>query len=244
VPDSPAPSNDTADTATSQPAESWRAPVTVQARSVVSAALGILVAAVFFPLWIAVPVAVLLGAWGLGMAARRPVVTLDPGSGLLTVTLGFLTRRVRLGDISAVQLDRAKVTFGKADGTAVSVHAWRRGRVDAWLRVPDIASDMAHAVSRAASAARPQEQEQEQEGKTGASARIRSGKNVPLIVVAVAGLVEIAAVFFVRVSWASPVMTALGALVALGFGFTGIFSVVFALWTYLTGRPAAARARG
>jgi hypothetical protein len=172
------------------------------------------------------------------MAARRPSVTLDPGSGLLTVTMGFLTRRVRLGDISAVQLERAKVTFGKTDGTAVSVHAWRRGRADAWLRVPDVARDVAHAVSGAASAARPQED------GTGAVAPIRSGKNLPLIVVTAAGLIEIAAVFFVRVSWPGPVMTALGVLVALGFGFTGVFTVVFALWTFLTGRPAAARARG
>jgi hypothetical protein len=228
VPDSP----------TAPAAQRWRAPVIVQVRSVLSAALGIVVAAVFFPVWIAIPVGVLLGAWGLGMGARRPAVALDPSTGQLTVTLGFLTRRVRLADISAVQLERAKVTFGKADGTAVSVHAWQRGRLDAWLRVPVVASDMAHAVSKAASVARPPE------GENGAGATIRSGGNLPVIVVAVAGLAEIAAAFLVRVSWPSPVMTALGAVVALGFGFAGVFSVVFALWSYLAGRPAAARARG
>ena len=245
VPDSPVPAsgsgpaNETAAAeATPLPPQSWRAPVTTGVKSAVSAAIGIVVAVVFFPVWIAVPVAIVLGVWGLGMGARRPAVTLDPGNGLLTVTMGILTRRVRLADISVVQLERGKVTFGKADGGALSVHAWQRGRLDAWLQVPDVASDVAHAVSKAASVARPQEA-----GK-GAGAKIRSGKNVPLIVVAAAGLVEIAAVFFVRVSWPSPVMTALGALVALGFGFTGVFSVVFALWTYLTGRPAAARARG
>src|SRR5262249_10321375 len=157
-------------------------------------------------------------------------VALDPGSGLLTVTMGILTRRVRLADLSVVQLERGKGTFGKADGSAVSGHAWQRGRPGAWLRGADVGRGIAHAVSQAASGRRPQEA-----GK-GAGAKIRSGKNVPLIVVAAAGLVEIAAVFFVRVSWPSPVMTALGALVALGFGFTGVFSVVFALWSYLTGR--------
>src|SRR5215470_12629000 len=93
VPDSP----------TAPAAQRWRAPVIVQARSVVSAAIGVLVAAVFFPVWIAIPVGVLLGGWGLGIAVRRPSVALDSGAGQLTVTLGFLTRRVRLADISAVQ---------------------------------------------------------------------------------------------------------------------------------------------
>lgn len=224
MPDSPA----------SHHAVSWRAPVTTGIESVAAAAAGIVVAVVFFPLWIAIPVAVLLGAWGLGMAARRPAVVLDPRNGQLTVTLGILTRRIRLADISVVQLDRAKVTFGQADGTAVSVHAWRRGRLDAWLRIPDVSGDMAHAVSRAASAACPREEE------TRAGAKIRSGKNLPSVVVTVAGVIEIAAVFFVRVSWPGPVMTALGALVALGFGFTGVFSVVFAFWTHLTARPRGA----
>ncbi|MGH3169452.1 MAG: hypothetical protein ACRDN0_26680, partial [Trebonia sp.] len=64
---------------------------------------------------------------------------------------------------------------------------------------------------------------------------VRSGKNLPSIAVTVAGAAEIAAVFFVRVSWGSPVMTALGALVALAFGFTGVTSLVVALWTFLIG---------
>lgn len=237
MPDSPVtPGGTVAASETAQPeetsprAESWRAPVTVQVKSVLSAAIGVAVAVVFFPVAIAVPVAVLLAAWGLGMGARRPAVALDPGSGLLTVRMGFLTRRVALADIAVVQLEGAKVTFGKADGTAVSVQAWQRGRLDRWLRVPVVAGDMAHTVSKAASVARPQQ------GEKGAGARTRSGKNLPLLVMTAAGVLEIAAVFFVRVSWPSPAMTALGALVALGFGFTGVFTIVFALWTYLTGR--------
>lgn len=242
----------------------WRAPVAVQVKAVASAVIGIVVAVVFFPLPIAIVVAVVLAAWGLGMGARRPAVTLHPGStgrpggtghpdstGMLTVTMGFLTRRVALADIAAIQVEGAKVTFGKADGTAVSVHAWRRDRLDRWLRVPDIAGDMAHAVSKAASEARPVE-----EG-TKTVTRTRSGKNMPLLVMTVAGVIEIAAVFLVRVSWPSPVMTALGALVAVGFGFTGMFTVVFSLWTYLMSRrpggsasptsrprPTSRRARG
>lgn len=245
------PNSPVASSQTTPPSQVWRAPVTVPAKSVLGAAIGILVAAVFFPVWIAVPVAVLLGAWALGLAARRPAVVLDPGHGLVTVTMGLISRRIRLADISVVQIERAKVTFGQADGTAVSVHAWRRGRLDAWLRMPDVAGDLAHAVSKAASIARPPDQPAaatpapagEKRGNAG-GAKIRSGKNLPLAVVAVAGLIEVAAVFFVRMSWPSPVMTALGALVALGLGFTGVFTLVFALWTYLTGRPRAARARG
>ena len=218
-------------------AQSWRAPAVVAVRSLLGAAIGIVVAAVFFPVWIAIVVGVLLAAWGIGVAVRRPVVALDPGNGLVTVTMGWLTRRVRLEQITVVQLERAKVTLGKADRTAVSLHAWRRGKLDAWLRVPDVAGDLAHAVSKAASEARPQEA-----GKKPAGAVIRSGKNVPVVVLAVAGLVEIAAAFVVRVSWSSPVMTALAVIVALGFGFTGVFSVVFALWSYLTGRLGTVRA--
>ncbi|MBO0821164.1 MAG: hypothetical protein J2P26_09970, partial [Nocardiopsaceae bacterium] len=133
----------------SDPTETWRAPVAVQLKAVVSAAIGVAVAVVFFPLPIAIGVSVPLSAWGLGMGARRPAVTLqpgstgDPGRGVLTVTMGFLTRRIPLAGLAVVQLEGAKVTFGQTDGTAVSVHAWRRGRIDRWLRVPDIAADMA-----------------------------------------------------------------------------------------------------
>ncbi|MBO0821678.1 MAG: hypothetical protein J2P26_12610, partial [Nocardiopsaceae bacterium] len=150
-------------------------------------------------------------------------------------------------------LEGAKVTFGQTDGTAVSVHAWRRGRIDRWLRVPDIAADMDHAISKAADAASPGDEaapgtrsSPTRDGKAGtaAVARTRPGRDLPLVVMAVAGVIEIAAVFFVRVSWSSPAMTVLGVVVALGFGFTGVFTLVFSLWTYLISRPKAARARG
>lgn len=213
--------------------ESWRAPVIVQAKAAVSAALGILVAAVFFPLWIAVPVSVALGVWGIGMCVRRPAVVLDAAAGTLTIRLGPITRRVPAGEINAIGLDRGKVTVGKADGTAMSFYAWQKSRLDRWLKVPVVAGDVAHAVAKAAAAARPPEQA----GDT----TVRSGEYLSLIAVVVAGAAEIAAVFFVRVSWGSPVMTALGALVALAFGFTGVVSLVVALWTFLAGSRRASR---
>lgn len=213
--------------------ESWRAPVIVQAKAAVSAALGILVAAVFFPLWIAVPVSVALGVWGIGMCVRRPAVVLDAAAGTLTIRLGPITRRVPAGEINAIGLDRGKVTVGKADGTAMSFYAWQKSRLDRWLKVPVVAGDVAHAVAKAAAAARPPEQA----GDT----TVRSGEYLSLIAVVVAGAAEIAAVFFVRVSWGSPVMTALGALVALAFGFTGVVSLVVALWTFMAGSRRAPR---
>jgi hypothetical protein len=59
---------------------------------------------------------------------------------------------------------------------------------------------------------------------------------LPLIVVAAAGVLEIAAAAIVRVSWGNLTMTVLGIIVALALGFTGMFTLVFALWTYLRGR--------
>ncbi|MGH3164534.1 MAG: hypothetical protein ACRDN0_01405, partial [Trebonia sp.] len=133
--------------------ESWRAPVIVAAKAIVCAAAGIAVAAVFFPLWIAVPVSVALGVWGIGMCARRPAVLLDTGQGQLTIRLGPLTRRVAVNQVNAIAVDRAMVSIGKADGTAISFYAWRKSPLDRWLKVPVVASDVAHAISKAAAAA-------------------------------------------------------------------------------------------
>lgn len=206
--------------------ESWHGPVVVQAKAAAFAVIGIVVVAVFFPLWIAIPLGVLLAAWGVGMCMRRPLILLDADAGLLTVRLGPITRRVPLGDIIAIGLDRAKVTIRKADGTAFSFYAWGRSRLDRWLKVPVVASDVAHAVSRAAAAARATEDT--------ADAPVRSEGNLPLIAVAVTGAIEIAAVFFVRVSWGDPVMTLLGTLVAAALGAVGVFSVILALWLFLS----------
>ena len=63
------------------PIQRWRCPVVLRVKSVVTAAAGVAVALVFFPLWLAVPVAVLLGVWGLGMAVFGASVTLDTEAG-------------------------------------------------------------------------------------------------------------------------------------------------------------------
>lgn len=215
--------------------EQWRAPAAVGLKALVSAAVGIAIAAVFFPLWVAVPVAVLLAVWGLGTCLRRPAATLEPG--MLTVRRGVVTRRVPVSQIEAVVLDQGKVTIGKTGKSVVSFYAWRRSRLDAWLKVPDIASDIAHAISKAATAAQPAPApaEGERKARGEGKARWRAGKNSPVIALACAGVLEIAAALATRVSWGTTAMTVAGIVVALGFGFTGMFTVVFALWTFLTG---------
>ena len=57
-----------------------------------------------------------------------------------------------------------------------------------------------------------------------------------MIVLGCAGVLAIAAALLVRVSWPSPVMTALGVLLALALGVSGVFYVLFACWLLVTGR--------
>jgi hypothetical protein len=224
-------------TAGAVPAQEWHAPVVVQLKALVFEAIGILIAAVFFPVGVAIPVSVLLALWGISMCARRPQVLLDPDTadgkaGLLTIRLGLITRRILVSEIEAVVLDRAKVTIGKTGGAAISFYAWRKSQLDAWLKVPDVSSDVAHAISKAATAAQARTVAESPVPEKGKG----KGKNLPLIVMAVAGVLEIAAAAIVRVSWGNLTMTVLAIIVALALGFTGMFTLVFTLWTYLRGQ--------
>ena len=63
--------------------ERWRCPVVLRVKSVVTAAVGVAVAAVFLPPWFGLPVAVVLGAWGLGMAVLGAAVVVDSAAGVL-----------------------------------------------------------------------------------------------------------------------------------------------------------------
>jgi hypothetical protein len=49
------------------------------------------------------------------------------------------------------------------------------------------------------------------------------------------GVLEVAAALLVRVSWPNPVMTALGVILALALGLSGIFYILFALWLLVRG---------
>ena len=215
------------------PVERWRCPLALQVKSAVLAGAGVAAAAVFFPLWFAIPVMVVLGAWVLGMCVRRSEVVLDAGNGLLVVRLGPIARRVRVACITAVQVDRAKVSIARSDGGEISFYAWRKSRLDVWLRVPIAAGDIGHAISRAAAAA-ARENARENEPAARSRSQFRGMAAVPLL--ASAGLLEVVAALLVRVSWPSPVMTAVGVILALALGLSGVFYVMFSLWLLVTGR--------
>jgi hypothetical protein len=248
------------------PIQRWRCPVAWQVKSAVFAAAGMAVAAVFFPLWFAVPVMAVLGIWGLGMCVRRSEVVLDADNGLLALRLGPIARRVRLASITAVQVDRAKVSIARSDGGEISVYAWRKGLLDGWLRVPVVAGDMGHAISRAAAAAASEAQVTAdapagvsagtpagagaQGAPNGPAGQVprrppvwrRSRGGLAIMLLSCVGVVEVIAALLVRVSWPNPVMTALGVVLALALGLSGVFYILFSLWLLVT-RPTPRASR-
>jgi len=225
------------------PVQSWRCPVALQVKSAVFAAAGVALAAVFFPVWFGVPVMAILGIWGLGMCVRRGGVLVDADVGLLVVRVGPLTRRVGLADITAVRVDRAQVSIARSGGGEISFYAWRRGRLDGWLRVPVVAGDVAHAISRAAAAAVRADDADRLARRSRAARPVRFAtaarwprRPLALALLGCVGAVSLAAAFLVRVSWANPVMTALGVALALGLGVAGLFYVLSSVWLLLAGR--------
>jgi hypothetical protein len=164
--------------------------------------------------------------------------------------MGPIARRVRLASVTAVQVDRAKVSIARSDGGEISVYAWRKNRLDSWLRAPVVASDVAHAISKAASTA--QQAEAAAGAATAPEARSaagvlagrvrgrapawpRSRESLAMALLGCVGLVGVVAAFLVRVSWPNPVMTALGVVLALGLGLSGVFYFLIALWLLVTG---------
>jgi len=214
----------------------------LQVKSVVVAAAGVVVAGVFFPLWFGVPVMVILGGWGLGMAVRPAEVVLDPDAGTLLFRVGLIARRVRLANVTALLADGAKVTIARSDGGEISIYAWRKSPLDRWLRIPVVADDVAHAISKAATAAHSAAQEQPTAEAAAevrpakARASLRSRQPLAVTLLACAGVLAIVAALLVRVSWPNPVMTVLSAVLALALGVSGLFYVLFACWLLVTGR--------
>ncbi len=214
----------------------------LQVKSVVVAAAGVVVAGVFFPLWFGVPVMVILGGWGLGMAVRPAEVVLDPDAGTLMFRVGLIARRVRLANVTAMLADGAKVTIARSDGGEISIYAWRKSPLDRWLRIPVVAGDVAHAISKAATAAHSAAQEPPAAEAAAevrpatARASLRSRQPLAVTLLACSGVLAIGAALLVRVSWPNPVMTVLGAVLALALGVSGLFYVLFASWLLVTGR--------
>jgi hypothetical protein len=217
---------------------SWRCPAVLRVKSAVFAGAGVAVALVFFPVWFAIPVAVLFAAWGLGMAVRAATVVLDPGAGLLVLRMGIITRRVALTDIAAVLVDNTKVSIARSGGGEISLYAWRKSPLDGWLRVPSLPGDIGHAVASAVALAKDADQPGADRPpvRVGTSARSRSALATALL--GGTGLVALASAFLVRLSWHNPAMTVLSVILALALGVSGLFYVIFTLWLMLPRRSA------
>jgi hypothetical protein len=233
----------------------WRCPTALRVKTVVIAVIGAVVALVFLPLWFGVPVAVLLALWAAGMTVFGSSVVINPEAGLLVFGMGLITRRVRLTDITAVLVDRSKVSVARSAGGEISLYAWRKSALDRWLHVPAEADEIGHAISaavalaqdaqrRAADAAGNAGEDAEPVGppvRVGSAARTRSTLATALL--GCAGLVALGAALVVRVRWHDdPVMTTLGVILALALGVCGLFYLLAALWLLLTGRAGLAAA--
>ena len=232
----------------------WRCPTVLRVKTVLIAVIGAVIALVFLPLWFGLPVAVLLALWAAGMAVSGSSVVINPEAGVLVFGMGLITRRIRLTEITAVLVDRSKVSVARSAGGEISLYAWRKSALDRWLRVPAAADEVGHAISAAVALA--QDAQRRDAGQTagqaaepagppvrvGTAARTRSTLATALL--GCAGLVALGAALVVRVRWHDdPVMTTLGVILALALGVCGLFYLLAALWLLLTGR-ALSRAPG
>jgi len=223
----------------------------LRVKAAIIAVIGAVVALVFLPLWFGAPVAVLLALWAAGMSVFGSSVVVNPEAGLLVFGMGLITRRVRLTDITAVLVDRSKVSVARSAGGEISLYAWRKSALDCWLRVPAEADEIGHAISAAVALAQDAQRRDGGVGaestgqppvRVGSAARTRSTLATALL--GCAGLVALGAALVVRVRWHDdPVMTTLGVILALVLGISGLFYLLAALWLVLTGR-APSRAPG
>jgi hypothetical protein len=229
----------------------------LRAKSLVIAAAGVAVAVVFFPPWFGLPVAVVLGGWGLGLAVLGASVTVDQGAGTLVLRMGLIVRRIRLTDVTAVLVDQAKVSIGRANGGEVSMYPWRKSPLDALLGAPVVAGDIGHAISSAVALA--QAAQDSAPGADGAPAGgegggpaagagggrtaagqertpARTRSRLATALLGGAGVLAIVGALVVRVHWSNPALTVLGVILALALGVSGLLYLLVALWILLTGR--------
>jgi hypothetical protein len=214
----------------------WRCPAVQRVKSFLFAAAGVAVAVVFFPLWFAIPIAVVLAAWGLGMAVLGSSVLLDEEAGRLTLRVGLLARRIRLIDVTAVLVEEAKVSIGRANGPEVSVFAWRKGPLDALLGIPAAASDIGHAISKAVALAQARDGVPAASRPSGGRTPARTRSRLATALLGGAGVLAIAGALLVRVHWGSPALTVLSVVIAFALGVSGLLYLLVALWILLTGR--------
>jgi hypothetical protein len=210
----------------------------LRVKSAAVAGAGVAVALAFFPLWFAIPVAVALAAWGLGMAVRGATVVVDSRTGVVMLRVGLITRRVRLTDITAVLVDKAKVSIARSSGGEISLYAWRKSPLDGWLRVQAVASDIGHTLASAVALsqdaqAREREAREHNAAPVRAATSARSRSMLATVLLGCVGLVSLASAFLVRLAWHNPAMTVLGVILALALGVSGLFYVLFTLWLML-----------
>jgi hypothetical protein len=206
----------------------------LRVKAVVFAGAGLAITLVFFPLWFAIPVAVLLAAWGLGLGVRGAAVSVDKDAGLLVLRVGLITRRVGLTDVTAVLVDQNKVSIARSGGGEISLYAWRKSPLDGWLRVPSVAGDIGHAVAGAVALAKDDQPADQPLVRVGSPARSRSAIATALL--GGTGLAALIAAFLDRLSWHDPVLTVLSVILALALGIGGLFYLLFSLWLMLPGR--------
>ncbi len=231
------------------PGQRWRIPAVPRVKFLLQYAASAAIAAVFFPRWLGLPLGALLAAWAVSLSAFGGSVRVDEEAGLLTLRLGWIVRRVRLAEVTGVLVDTTKVTIRRAKGPEISFYAWRKGPLDALLRVPVVAGDIGHAISRAVALTQAYAEGPEGSGPGRADRAAGSGSTAgsggtPAVtrsrlataLLAVAGAVSIAGALLVRVHWGSPVLTVLGVIIALALGLVGLLQLMIALWLLLTGR--------
>jgi hypothetical protein len=221
----------------------WRCLTVLRVKAVVIAVIGAVVALVFLPLWFGVPVAVLLAVWAAGMTVAGSSVVINPEAGLLVFRMGLITRRVRLTGITAVLVDRSKVSVARSAGGEISLYVWGNSWLDRWLRAPAVATDIGHAIAAGVALAQDATRQTEDAvttgqplARTGTSAGARSTLAAALL--GGVGLVAIVAALLFRVHWHNAAMTVLAVILALALGISGLAYLLFALWILLTRRSA------
>ena len=208
----------------------------LRVKAVVLSAIVMVIALVFFPLWLGAAVAVLGGVFGLSVALLGAAVVLDPAAGVVGLRLGLLFQRIRLTDITAVIVDKAKVSIGRANGGEVSLYAWRQGRLDTLLGLPVVASDIGHAISQAATTAQTSGTADIPRRPDAGQTSQRTRSRLATALLGGAGVLAIVFSLLVRVHWDNTALTVIGVIIALALGISGLLYLLVALWILLTGR--------
>jgi hypothetical protein len=229
------------------PIQRWSSPVVGRVKGVIGGGLCAAVAIVFFQPWFGIMVAAVIGLLCIANLLLGAGVTLDTDAGVLGLRWGLIVRRVRLADVTAVLVEDAKLSIGRATGGEISIYLWGRGRLDRWLGMPVVAGDIGHAIAKASQAAKPAAEAPAtadaavaveaaaavaasgavagaaRTGRRGSSAASRSA--LATVLLGCLGVLSVGAALLVRHSWHNPVMSVLAVILALLLGIGGVFYV-------------------